>query len=353
MFCMNLKLAQAKAHLLSSYPFWGYLLLSTEFVENNNQPTMYTDGKVIGYNSDFVERLTLKNTMFLIAHEISHLMFQHIARRYSKRPEKWNMATDYVVNDLLTQEGMEAPTGDDAGLIDHELSYGCTAEQVYAKIVNQESKDKEPGNHGLWGEQDVKEWQEKLATAGMFAKSMGKLPGSIEQLINQYTKPTVDPYSLLKDFITQSVVASDFRMFPPSKKYSGIWLPSIKKQSKVEGTVVLDTSGSMSEEEIAKCLSWIQDIGEQFEDYEIRLLQCDAEVQMDVVVEAGQAFPRKVKGRGGTDFRPPFQAVDTTQFLVYITDGMGTFPEREPEYPVIWLLTADCTVPWGRKVVLR
>lgn len=212
---------------------------------------------------------------------------------------------------------------------------------------------KGPSNHSKWGEQDAKEWAEKAVAAATFAKSMGKLPGSVETLLNQYIRPAVDPYSLLKDFITQSVIANDFRMFPPSKKYSDIWLPSIQKQKKVEGTVVLDTSGSMSDEELAKCLSWIQDIGEQFEDYNVRVIQCDAEVQMDMVVESGQAFPRRVKGRGGTDFRPPFGVVDTTQFLVYITDGMGTFPEREPDYPVIWLLTADCSVPWGRKVVFR
>ena len=350
---MNQKLSQAKAHLLNSYPFWGYLLLSTEFVENNEQPTMYTDGRIIGYNSEFVDRLTRQHIMFCIAHEISHLLFQHIARKYSKEHEKWNMATDYVINDLLVQEGMEMPTGDDKGLLDHELSHGCTAEQVYAKLLKKKGKDKAPSNHTLWGEQDEKEWQERAVTAAVFAKSMGKLPASIEQLINQYIKPKVDPYSLLKDFITQSVIASDFRMFPPSKKYSEIWLPSVMKQGKVEGTVVLDTSGSMSDEEIAKALSWIEDIGEQFEDYTIRVIQCDADIHMDTVVEQGQLFPRKVKGRGGTDFRPPFKVVDTTQFLVYITDGMGTFPDHEPEYPVIWLLTADVDVPWGRKVVFR
>lgn len=347
------KLSQARAHLLNDYPFWGYLLISTELIEDNQQRTMYTDGKVIGYNKDFIARLSRKQTMFCLAHEISHLMFQHIARRYSKIPKKWNTATDYVVNEILVNEGLEAPTGDDAPLLNVGLSHGCTAEQAYAKLFKTKNENKAPTNHGMWKEQDVKEWVEKVASAAVFARSMGKLPDSVEQLLNQYLRPKVDPYSLLKDFITQSVIANDFRMFPPSKKYSEIWLPSIKRQAKVEGTVVLDTSGSMSDEEIVKCLSWIQDIGEQFEDYTIRLLQCDAEIQMDTIVEAGELFPRKVKGRGGTDFRPPFKKIDSTQFLVYITDGMGTFPEREPDYPVIWLVTAECDVPWGRKVAFR
>lgn len=350
---MNTKIQQAKSHLLLSYPFFGYLITATELVEDKNVPTMGTDGRVIYYNSSWSDNLTKNQIMFVLAHEISHMAFLHIARQYSKQHELWNVATDLVINELLMDEGLEMVAG---GLYNKELSHGCTAEQVYAKLLKMQKKlPPEPTNHGRWGEngkQDEGEWVDRIATAAAFAKSIGNLSVDIDQLVNGYIKPKVDPYSLLRDFITQSTMTNDFRLFPPNKKYD-IWLPSLAKQSKVEGVVVLDTSGSMSDDEIKVALSWIQDIGEQFDEYSLRLIQCDMKIQSDVVVESGEEFPRKVKGRGGTSFLPPFKIVDNTNFLVYLTDGEGEFPKVEPDYPVIWLLTADVAVPWGRKVVFR
>ena len=61
-------------------------------------------------------------------------------------------------------------------------------------------------------------------------------------------------------------------------------------------------------------------------------------------------IPRKMLGRGGTDFRPPFQFVEDKSLdistLVYFTDGMGTFPE-EPPYPTAWVMTTDVEPPFG------
>jgi predicted metal-dependent peptidase len=39
--------------------------------------------------------------------------------------------------------------------------------------------------------------------------------------------------------------------------------------------------------------------------------------------------------------------------LVYFTDAEGIFPERAPDYPVVWLVKGSKPVPWGRRVVLN
>jgi len=39
--------------------------------------------------------------------------------------------------------------------------------------------------------------------------------------------------------------------------------------------------------------------------------------------------------------------------LVYLTDGYGTFPEQEPEFPVLWASTAVEVFPWGEVVTLH
>jgi predicted metal-dependent peptidase len=42
--------------------------------------------------------------------------------------------------------------------------------------------------------------------------------------------------------------------------------------------------------------------------------------------------------------------------LIYFTDTFGTFPEREPEYPVIWAVYESAAkaarVPFGEVVII-
>jgi len=64
-----------------------------------------------------------------------------------------------------------------------------------------------------------------------------------------------------------------------------------------------------------------------------------------------------ILGRGGTDFRPVFEWVAQQahsesilpDVLIYLTDGYGTFPERESQYPTLWILTEHGipSVPFG------
>ena len=63
----------------------------------------------------------------------------------------------------------------------------------------------------------------------------------------------------------------------------------------------------------------------------------------------------KVKGFGGTDFRPVFDYIqkkmhEQPDLLLFFTDGYGTAPKRHPAYPVMWVLTSDGVTPaeWGR-----
>ena len=63
----------------------------------------------------------------------------------------------------------------------------------------------------------------------------------------------------------------------------------------------------------------------------------------------------KFKGGGGTDFRPVFDKVKELnifpELLIYLTDAYGSFPEKQPNYPVLWCLTEEnSVVPWGHSV---
>ncbi len=71
----------------------------------------------------------------------------------------------------------------------------------------------------------------------------------------------------------------------------------------------------------------------------------------------GENLDYEVSGGGGTDFRPVFEYIDQQinypTLLLYFTDGMGTFPEAEPSYDVMWVMPEEKEVPFGEVMVLN
>ena len=70
-----------------------------------------------------------------------------------------------------------------------------------------------------------------------------------------------------------------------------------------------------------------------------------------------QRVDQPLKGGGGTSFRPVFEWLEVNgiepQSLVYFTDADGEFPQKEPNFPVIWLVKGKTKVPWGQRVQLN
>ena len=104
----------------------------------------------------------------------------------------------------------------------------------------------------------------------------------------------------------------------------------------------------------------------------VHIIQCDSQIQDDTRLtcqEDLEAFLRegKLTGFGATDFRPVFEYVEklreqgefeNLKGLIYFTDGYGIYPERMPDYQVIFAFLEEdenrAPVPaWSMKVVLE
>ncbi len=68
-------------------------------------------------------------------------------------------------------------------------------------------------------------------------------------------------------------------------------------------------------------------------------------------------LPESLPGGGGTRFTPVFDWVERLDrrpdLLVYFTDAKGEFPDKEPSYPVLWLVKGKVKVPWGQRIQLN
>src|SRR6185369_10042245 len=105
----------------------------------------------------------------------------------------------------------------------------------------------------------------------------------------------------------------------------------------------VDTSGS-TENMLPQFLAEMRKLNTLIS--ELTVMTCDAEVHEVVKLTQMDGLFKNVKfkGGGGTDFRPVFSTVKEKRIipdlLIYLTDMFGTFPEKGPNYPVLWVSTS-------------
>ena len=88
-------LDRAKVSLVTQHPFFASILMKRGIVYDNTIPTAAVDQRGIIYaNPYFVNSLSVDQAVFLLAHEVGHVIGQHAARRGARQAAKWNIAGD-------------------------------------------------------------------------------------------------------------------------------------------------------------------------------------------------------------------------------------------------------------------
>lgn len=198
--------------------------------------------------------------------------------------------------------------------------------------------------------------QELMSEAYIYAKMHGKEPAGIERFVKIGLKPKVN-WKVLRRYVIQ-MIPYDYTFFKPSKKSPpNIILPGIAKSEHLEGIVAVDTSGSIDEDELSEFFAEINWIVRNFRSIKITLVSCDAEIhtieEIRSKFELGKFTP---KGGGGTDFRPVFDLAvkRKAKLIIYFTDGYGTFPEKPPNIPTIWIVSRrgapESHFPFGKVI---
>lgn len=356
---------KALARMVTRAPFYAAVALRLPIREDKTIPTFQTNGRSIVYNPRFADGLSDAELIGVLMHEVDHVAHLHPYRKQNRHHRKWNFATDYVINKTITDAGFKLPEG---CLLDSKFD-GKSEEQVYAMLPD----PKEGGGGGDGADcgvgevlspegdqseqaKDIAEIKSIVAAACKIAKQMGKLPAQFENYIEEMLKPTLSWDQLLRRFFT-ALSNSDYSWTKPNRRYCGtsFFLPSLRSTTLGEGVLVMDTSGSMYDNECqAKLLAEIDHIWSVLRPSRVILAQADAGVADWREYHTGDEIERKVKGGGGTDFRPVFDRVEESgespEFLLYFTDGEGRFPDEAPCYPVLWVMTTDVVPPWGEVV---
>jgi len=326
----------ARVGLLLRHPFFGNMATRLRVLAADDWcMTAATDGRHLYYNTQFFNAMNNKEIEFVIAHEILHCVYDHLARREDRDPSLYNIAADYIVNNLLVRDKI----GTRPKFIDifQDFKYDkWTSEEVYdelfknAKKIDINSLGELLDEHVDWesgGDEDgngeskegkgrprytkaeldaIKDELKEAMINAASAAGAGNVPGEIQRMIKELTEPKMNWRELLRQQI-QSTIRSDYTFARPSRKgwHTGAILPGMNFDQSIDICVSIDMSGSISNEQGTDFLSEVKGIMEEFKDYHIKVWCFDTKVynEDDFSSDNGKDIGEyQVMGGGGTDF---------------------------------------------------
>ncbi|MFT7003783.1 MAG: putative metal-dependent peptidase [Sulfurimonas sp.] len=362
------KISKAKAKLLVEYPLFGTIASKIKLIQNDDIQAFKSDGITLEYNSDFFTEINLNEMQFVFANGAMHASLAHESRKNGRSGWLWQLSTDYAVNDMLVENGLERP---------YQAHYskrfcGLYAEEIYAELKQDILRDEleyeaddvnDVQNQESYQEQELmqnheEQLFEEFAQAVLDAENKsGELPNSIGRFFNIGKVAKIDWRDELRVAL-ERFHKDDYAQMPPNKKFLhlGIYLPSSVSQ-KFKLVVAVDSSGSVDEGLLSEFLSELNFLMNTIPSYEINLLVCDDKIRSHKTFFSGDILEVNVEGGGATDFRPVFEFIEDelldTKLLLYFSDLEGTFPSSEPSYDVKWITPKELEVPFGEVIVLQ
>jgi predicted metal-dependent peptidase len=190
-------------------------------------------------------------------------------------------------------------------------------------------------------------WRRAMDQARTVARTTvaGREPAGIARELGAIGAAQLDWRTYLWRYLTQT--PTDFGSYDRRFVGDELYLETLAGES-ARVLVAIDTSGSVAGADVQAFLGELRGILQAYPLLRCELYYADAAIYGPYALTARDLIPPPVGG-GGTDFRPFLAAADRHQFAasttvaIYLTDGYGSFPERAPRVPVLWVVT-----PGGR-----
>ena len=379
------RLVSARISLLLKHSFFGNLATRLKLVNADEWcGTAATDGQLFYYNSRFIMMLKPKEVEFLVAHEVLHVVYDHMGRREHRDPKIWNIADDYAVNADLKRHKIgdfittvpclyeKKYDGKSAEEIYDDLLQNCktiSMDELIDQLIDEHLDGEEDGDGDEDGEeidgsgkgkgrpkmsseerervrQEVK--QAIINAAG--SADPGTLPAGVERLIKTHTNPVMPWRELIQTNLT-SCIRTDYSWMRPSRRgwHLDAIMPGMTPGQEIDVVVTLDMSGSISQKQAQDFLGEIGGMMNSFDGYKVHVFCFDTEVynpkdfHSDNMDSIDEYVP---EGGGGTDFDCIFtylkeHAIDPKRLIVF-TDGYPCGSWGDADYcDTTWIIHGD------------
>ena len=387
------------------FPHLAGLVAAARITLDDRLPTIgvFASGRLAA-NPEFVRRLKDTELVFVLAHEMLHLALRTHDRAKGADRLEFNYAHDYIINDILrTELGMPIP----ANGLDMPGARERSAEEIVLDLrrnpharaqtrvwqgeatsagrvfrstaprpspgsagnrAGGEAGDNQPGDAGdvLDARAEAELYPDEAAEAGARAEQVkeaaakalglaramslarglrGMDAGSASQNVLALRGIYRIPWKLAVQRWIESVAPGDRTFARPSRRDAqqpDVVLPGRRREGWILN-IVLDTSGSMTGE-IPRALGTLAEFCDATGVDQVRLVQCDAAVTRDELLDPPELAQRQIEGYGGSDLSPALRHLAEDQHVravVVVTDGDIAYPPEAMPYELLWLVPAS------------
>jgi predicted metal-dependent peptidase len=352
------KLLAARFKAAMDRPYLASALYALSIVDTERLPTMAVDREWRCYvNPGFVAETLVPHLAGVWIHEVSHLLRDHFGRAERLPPElqddrhRVNLAEDCEINDDIIGDGLTLPPG-------HVLpeTFGLPRGRLFEEYVRGVPAQPQirwqcgSGAHG-----QAEPWDAEGGPGGVsrtegeairrltaeairgLERTRGTVPAGWRRWAGTVLEPVVDWRQVLAGSVRQAVAwasgAVDYTYQRPARRGAAVprvVLPSLRRPTP-HVAIVLDTSGSMSEELLAAALAEVDGVlrGVGVRGREVTVLCVDAAVHVAQRVSTVDQI--EVLGGGGTDLRVGIAAALELQrrpdIVIVLTDGYTPWPD--------------------------
>lgn len=323
--------------------------------------------------------LTIRDLFYSDDHE---LWYRHSA---VSQPDEEPQAADAESEDGEDEQAAGEPDagGDESG---EKKSANQGGNSAPGTKEAEEPNDASPGDEdgeALWRDISSKV-QTDLET---LSRDTGEKAGSLLRNLKEVNRERYDygeflrTFSILGEVLKTSDEEFDYVYYTYGLSLYGD-MPLVEpleysEQHRIQDlAIVIDTSasvdGDLVQTFVRKTYNILKSTESFFHRINLHLIQCDAAVQEDTKITAPEELETflagmKLKGFGGTDFRPAFAYIDSLveqrEFscltgVIYFTDGEGVYPEKQPDYETAFVFIENeyedkDVPPWAVKLILE
>ncbi len=336
--------------------FYAQLLSNVKSTVSYNIKTLgvyFKDGYYyMDFNPEFFNELTYKERVAVIKHEMLHILYKHLSIRGDYKNHKIaNIAMDIAIN----QDIKNLP---DMALfpINYNLKNGYNTEYYYDKLIIQNEtkpiEDETVDDHQKWEVSEVdKEIMEDITQdiiEDSINKCMGNLPGQLSAILELYKgRHQVNWKQELRRIIGNKKSSSELTIKKRDRRLNKYnWIKGKKNTYTFDLVCLVDTSGSMNDDEILKPLLEVIKIS-QLTSTNITTIQVDTNVSSVIEINKDtKSFHRH--GYGGTfmysGIRYLYENNIKFDAIVFISDlFIENINEWEvvPKQPIFWLTQTE------------
>lgn len=198
-------------------------------------------------------------------------------------------------------------------------------------------------NHSVWNQSDVGADEARQVVHDLVQqavqKSQGNVPGHVSELLKKLAKPVVRWREMLRQYLGRHVGNRRTTYSRASRRFSQFGIPGTSTHAAATVNVIVDTSGSVSTDELQRFFAEIESIAYRAK---INVLLWDHDFQGFGPYKRGAWKNFKVNGRGGTDMAAPIKYLMDKKLIadvqVMFTDGECNYAPKQ-EFPMITVIS--------------